>query len=283
MNAAADSDFLARMSERSRARAEAARRTLPEAELMACVRDLPPPPPLQLSPAGFDLLAEVKRRSPAEGQLAGRALDPVAQAGNYCRAGAAAVSVLTEPEAFRGSLDDLTGVAAAIAPHPAMRKDFLVDPYQLLEARVAGAGGALLVAACFDRDGFARMLEQCLALGLFALVEIFAVEELAHCLPAMEAAGPAIGDDGSVRLLLGVNCRDLRTLAVAFDRFAALAPALPQHWPLVAESGVGNAAEAAAVAAAGYRVALVGSALMRADDPAALARELLAAGRAAAA
>ena len=125
------------------------------------------------------------------------------------------------------------------------------------------------------------MLEHSLALGLFVLVEIFAAAELAHCLPAMEAAGPAVTAADGVRLLLGVNCRDLRTLAVDFERFAALAPELPERWPRVAESGVNNAAQAATVAAAGYRMALVGSALMRADDPAALVRQLLAAGRAA--
>lgn len=271
-------DFLERMTARSRARVTAAQARCPIAELQAQARDLPAPPSLRLAPEGFDLIAEVKRRSPAQGQLAGEQLDPVAQATAYADAGAAALSVLTEPEEFHGTLADLDAVAGAVVRVPAMRKDFLVDPYQVWEARAAGAGGVLLVAACLDRQMLERMLEVTLELGLFALVEVFDEGELQHCLPVMDAAGPALESDG-VRMLLGVNCRDLRSLQVDFARFAELAPRLPTNYPKIAESGVVEPTDAAAVAAAGYELALVGTALMRAADPAAAAQALLSAGR----
>jgi len=277
-NSARQNDFLARMTARSRVRANAAKARLPDAELRARARERGPAPALRLAAAGFDLIAEVKRRSPAQGQLAGEQLDPVAQAAAYADAGAAALSVLTEPEEFRGTLADLDAVAGAVVQVPAMRKDFLVDPYQVWEARAAGAGGVLLVAACLDRALLQRMLDTALELGLFALVEAFDERDLEHCVPVMDAAGPAV-QSGAVRMLLGVNCRDLRTLAVDFGRFAELAPRLPANYPKVAESGVVEPGDAAAVAGAGYQLALVGTALMRAAEPGAAAQALLSAGR----
>lgn len=280
MNVAAGSDFLARMTARSHARAAAARAACADAEMRARALDRDPAPVLHLSPAGFDLIAEVKRRSPAEGELAGGGLDPVVQAEAYAAAGAAALSVLTEPAEFHGDLADLERVAQQVKSVPAMRKDFLVDRYQLWEARAAGAGGALLVAACLDQATLGQMLEESAALGMFALVEVFDEADLEHCLPVMEKAGPA-EQDGGVRLLLGVNCRNLRNLVVEFGRFAELAPKLPADYPRVAESGVKEPADAASVAESGYGLALVGTALMRAGDPARAAGALLAAGRAA--
>lgn len=273
-----DNDFLVRMTARSRERAVAGRARTPEPEIRARARDRAPAPSLCLAAQGFDLIAEVKRRSPAQGQLAGEQLDPVAQATAYADAGAAALSVLTEPEEFHGTLADLDAVAGAVTQVPAMRKDFLVDPYQLWEARASGAGGVLLVAACLQRDPLQRMLEAALELGLFALVEVFDERDLEHCLPVMDAAGPAVESD-VVRLLLGVNCRDLRSLRVDFGRFAEFAPQLPARYPKVAESGVVEPSDAAAVAELGYDLALVGTALMRAADPAAAASALLTAGR----
>jgi indole-3-glycerol phosphate synthase len=271
-------DFLVRMTARSRERAAAARARLPDAEMRARARDRAPASALRLAAAGFDLIAEVKRRSPSQGQLAGDQLDPVAQAAAYADAGAAALSVLTEPEEFHGTLADLEAVAGAVAQVPAMRKDFLVDPYQIWEARAAGAGGVLLVAACLDRDLLQRLLEDALELGLFTLVEVFDERDLEHCLPVMDAAGPAV-QSGAVRMLLGVNCRDLRSLRVDFGRFAELAPRLPATYPKVAESGVVEPGHAAAVVKSGYDLALVGTALMRAADPVAAAQALLSAGR----
>jgi indole-3-glycerol phosphate synthase len=186
--------------------------------------------------------------------------------------------VLTEPAEFSGELAHLVEAAAAAAPVPVMRKDFLVLPYQLFEARVSGAAGVLLIAAMLDDAALREMLDLALELGLFVLVEVFDRADLDRALAALATAGPAL-DPGRCRWLIGVNCRDLRTLAVDFGRFAELAPVLPQHVPLVAESGVQTEEEAAQVAALGYRLALVGTALMRATDPAAKLAGLLAAGR----
>ena len=274
-------NFLARMAASSRVRADAAETRRPAGPLAERVRQLPPPPPLRLSPQGFDLIAEVKRRSPSAGTLAAGALQIAAQARSYVRGGAAALSVLTEPAEFAGDLAHLKEVAATAAPVPAMRKDFLVSPYQLLEARAAGAGGVLLIAAMLSDRELRAMLGATHQLGMFALVEVFDLPDLERAAPVIRAAGPAI-QDGRCRTLLGVNCRDLRTLQVDFGRFSALAPHLPRGVPSVAESGVESVGQAARVAGLGYDVALVGTALMRASDPGRLAAELLAAGRASA-
>lgn len=276
----APANFLARMAASSRARVAAAEERRPADLLARRVRELPPPS-LRLSPQGFDLIAEVKRRSPSAGNLAAGTLKIAAQARNYVQGGAAALSVLTEPFEFAGDLAHLKDAATTAAPVPAMRKDFLVSPYQLLEARAAGAGGVLLIAAMLTEYELREMLHATHQLGLFALVEVFDLPDLQRASAIIAAAGPAI-EDGRCRTLLGVNCRDLRTLQVDFGRFAALAPHLPRGVPAVAESGVESAAQAARVAGLGYHVALVGTALMRAADPGRLASELLAAGRASA-
>ena len=272
------SDFLQRMTIGSRQRLAAAQALESEAALRRRIQDLPAPPVLRLSPGGFDLIAEVKRSSPAQGRLAAAGLDPVRQARAYVAGGAAALSILTEPERFDGSLADLEAVAGAVPGVPAMRKDFLVHPYQLLEARAAGAGGVLLIAAIVDAPSLRDMLSAAAELGLFVLVECFDARDLAHCLPVIDSFRKA-GDDAEPPVLLGINCRDLRSLHVDFDRFADLAPSLPAHLPCVAESGVVSAEQAAAVAGLGYRLALVGTALMQAEDPAEGAAALLRAGR----
>jgi indole-3-glycerol phosphate synthase len=274
------SDFLTRMGLCSAQRAAAGMQRCPALILEARLRNLPAPPPLRLSPQGFDLIAEVKRRSPAAGNLAGKALRITEQARSYARGGAAALSVLTEPEAFDGDLSHLQEVAAAVAA-PSMRKDFLVSPYQVLEARAAGASGVLLIAAMLNDAQLQDMLRYAHRLGLFALVEIFDAADLERSVSAIRVAGPAIVD-GRCRSLLGVNCRDLRSLNVDFGRFADLAPHLPADIPRVAESGVESPGQAARVAGLGYGLALVGTSLMRAPDPAAQVASLLAAGRASA-
>ena len=266
--------FLEDMAAGSRARLAAARRAEPQAALAARAQACPTPPRLQLSAQGFDVIAELKLRSPAAGRLAA-ADDPAARVTAYARAGAAAVSVLTEPQRFDGSLTDLVRSAAALAPLgiPAMRKDFLVDPYQVLEARVAGAGGVLVILRMLSRDEIEALLECARTQQLFVLLEAFDAQDLERMqeLVAAHAAHNV--------LLAGVNCRDLSTLAVVPQRLVDLAPLLPRGIPRVAESGVGTAKDARRVAAAGYDLALVGSALMQDADPAALVSSMLAAGR----
>lgn len=275
-------DFLARMAGSSAGRAHAAQRRLPESILARHIRHQRAVPPLRLSVHGFDVIAEVKRRSPSAGVLARDGLSLTAQARHYVRGGAMALSVLTEPDAFAGDMRHLAQVAGIDGlAVPAMRKDFLVSPYQLLEARAGGAGGVLLIAALLDDYRLREMLRCARTLGLFALVEVFDHGELARAAAVLRRVRrelPARGDG----LLLGVNCRDLRSLQVDFGRFAALAPALPADIPVIAESGIGTPAEAAHVAELGYCGALVGTALMRAAEPALQVASILAAGRASA-
>lgn len=274
-------NFLDRMGAASLERALAAEARRPAAALADRVRRLPPPPGLRLSSQGFEVIAELKRRSPSAGRLAASALQVGHQARRYVAGGAAGLSVLTEPAEFHGDLAHLKEVAAATPTTPALRKDFLVTPYQLLEARAAGAGGVLLIVALLDDRALREMLRATLQLGMFALVEAFDAADLDRAVPALRRLAPPVAD-GYARTLLGVNCRDLRTLQVDFRRFAELAPRLPHDIPVIAESGVESVGQAARVAELGYAGALVGTALMRAADPARLVGELLEAGRASA-
>lgn len=277
MTAAARGDFLARMASASRLRLEQAQSSCSEQELRRRIAGRPAVPVPGFDTRQFQLIAEVKRRSPAAGTLAAESLSVVEQARAYAEAGALAVSVLTEPGHFDGELGHLRDVVAALPNVAVMRKDFLVDEYQILEAREAGAAGVLLIAAMLDAARFEGMLACALEQGLFVLVEVFDRMDLDACLPAVLAAAQTPAGQG--RVLLGVNCRNLRTLEVDFSRFAALAPALPAALPRVAESGIATPGQAAEVARLGYSAALVGTALMRSGDPRAAARALLAAGR----
>lgn len=270
-------DFLATMAASSRRRVEEARAQMSDAELWRWAESSPPPPPLYLSEAGFDVIAEVKLRSPAVGQLAGGTEDVEARVGGYARAGAAAVSVLTEPDRFEGSLDHLEQAARALQAAgrvPAMRKDFLVHPYQVAEARLAGAGGILIIVRMLTRAELDALIEAAARLGLFVLIEAFDESDL-----RVAADLVAVHSGKGAKLLVGVNSRDLVTLKVVPGRLEELAPLLPYGVPRVAESGVGSAADAARLSAAGYELALIGSALMTAEDPPALLKAMIAAGR----
>ena len=262
------SDFLRQMAAASAARAEA----------LGTFRTSDFDKPLHpLALARFDLIAEIKERSPSEGLLAANGTDRGARARLYAEGGAAAISVLTEPSRFGGAVGHLAEVAAEVGI-PVMRKDFLVDLRQVQEARAAGASGVLLIAAMVTDASLRAMLDCAFELSMFVLLECFDENDLQraegllnHGTPARQAA--------EQRLLLGINARDLRTLRVDPDRLAALAARLPEGVVAVAESGIDDAAAAAGVAACGYRAALVGTALMRAPDPAGLVRSMLQAGR----
>jgi indole-3-glycerol phosphate synthase len=267
-------DFLSRMADASRERVRRARAREPEVELLKRAHLMPTPAPLRLG--GFDVIAELKLRSPAAGTLTHAALDRRAQVQAYARAGAAAVSVLTEPDEFQGSLEHLREAAKLLEGTgcPVMRKDFLTDTYQVIEARAAGAGGVLVIADLLADAELDELLACASELGLFVLLEAFTAGALdrigALDLPSTRAV-----------VLAGVNCRNLRDLSVDFGRFAELAPRLPTHLPCVAESGIESPDDTRKLAALGYRLALVGSALMRDRDPGAALAKLIAAGRAA--
>ena len=267
-------DFLARMAAFSHERARVARAACPEKELMRRALATEPPPELRLTPGGFDLIAELKLRSPAAGRLKDAAEDVVGRVSGYARAGACAVSVLTEPSRFDGSLEHLETAAAALRPLavPAMRKDFLVDPYQVAEARASGAGGVLLILRMLGDAEAATLIRRARELSLFVLIETF--DE--HDIDRLHDLAAKLGGTG---LLAGVNSRDLTTLQVVPHRLEHLAPLLPDSLPRVAESGVGSAEDASRLAQAGYDLALVGSALMRDENPEGLAQAMLHAGR----
>lgn len=266
-------DFIDRMATASSARLDEARAREPLAALRARALATSPAPALRLQ-GKFDLIAEFKRRSPSLGRLGDA--DLVGQVTTYAKAGAAAVSVLTEPSQFHGSLEHLSAAAAALAPLgvPVMRKDFLVDSYQLYEARAAGAGGALLIVRMLSQHDLAEMIGCARDLGLFVLLETFDADDIA-------CATRAVGIRPGPAILVGVNCRDLKTLDVARDRFGKMAGMLPKGILRVAESGITTPDACAEVAREGYQLALVGSALMTATDPAGVIRTMLGAGRAA--
>ena len=284
--------FLGQMAQRSRERVERARALVPDPAMRERASGAGPVRPLVLQPDGFDLIAEVKLLSPSEGVLArpatpgahesgeeGVAPLVTAQVRRYAQAGAAAISVLTEPTRFGGSLDHVTW-ASNTTETPILRKDFLVDPYQILEARAVGASGVLLIVRILDDDRIVQMTDVARALGMFVLIESFDphdIERIARLWPGLDGLGGVGSSEPPV--LLGVNCRDLASLEVEFDRLIELAPRLPADAPWVAESGLATPADAREVARAGYRLALVGSALMRSDEPAELLAGLLGAGR----
>jgi indole-3-glycerol phosphate synthase len=252
-------DFLQTMARASAERVAAARRRTSDAAIRDAAEHAAPAK--RLSPGEeFGVIAEIKRSAPSSGTLA-EGVDVAARAAAYERTGAVAVSVLTEPASFGGDLRDLRDAAAATGL-PVMRKDFLVDAYQLFEARAHGADGVLLIAAILDDEQLRDLLGVADYLGLFALVETF--DEL-----DVERAQCAGAE------LVGVNCRNLRDLSVDFARFERLRPLIDRDRKAVAESGITTPEELTAVRELSYHAALVGSALMRQADPAAALRQLL--------
>jgi len=242
------------------------RAVLPERELAARAAATPLPRRLAdvLSPAGgpVRVIAEVKRASPSAGAI-DASLDAPAQAARYAAAGAAAISVLTDGPGFGGSLEDLAATRARVDA-PLLRKDFVLERYQLLEARAWGADAALLIVAALPGDLLRRRLDDCAALGLSALVEV-------HDLPEAERAVAA-----GARIV-GVNNRDLRTFRVDLSASERVLPALPPGVLGVSESGIRTPADVARLRRSGAANFLVGEALVRATDPGALLRELAAA------
>jgi len=232
----------AEMAERARARPD-------PASFVEALREEPSP----------RIIAEVKRRSPSVGSIR-EDLDPVALARRYAGGGAAAISVLTEGRRFGGSLLDLERVAAAVEV-PVLRKDFIVDRYQLFEARAAGASAVLLIVRALPKPVLEQLTAQARELGLDILFEVHSVEEAA----SLFLLQPKV---------VGVNCRDLQTFKVSLERARQVAPGLPPGAVWVAESGIRRPADVASLEVYGYRAFLVGEALVRAEDPVELLRRL---------
>jgi indole-3-glycerol phosphate synthase len=251
-----------------RGEVEACRTRRPVATLVAACRGQAPVRPFAaaLAPGPGErvrLIAEVKRASPSRGVLRAD-LDPAAQAACYAAAGAAAVSVLTDRAYFHGSLEDLVAVRAAVAV-PVLRKEFIVDEYQLWEARAAGADAVLLIAAALDDAALKDLFHAADGVGLGTLVEVHTRGELER---AARLGAPVIG----------VNNRDLQTLATSLAPSLALLPLVPPGALAVSESGLAGRADVERVVAAGARAILVGETLVRAADVGAAVRELTLAG-----
>ena len=224
------------------------------ADLRAALADVDPPrdPMPHFRAAGSSVIAEVKRRSPSKGDLAD-ITDPAALARQYAAGGAAAISVLTEQRRFGGSLDDLRAVRAAVDT-PLLRKDFIVTPYQLVEARAAGADLALLIVAALTDDQLRALYDEARGLGLTVLVEVHDEAETERAV--------ALGAE-----LIGVNARNLKTLAVDGDTFGRLAPLIPDDRVKVAESGIFGRDDVLRFVSQGARAVLVGEALVKDGDP----------------
>jgi indole-3-glycerol phosphate synthase len=213
------------------------------------------------SPTGSAIIAELKKASPSRGLIRAN-FDPEGLARELQAAGAAALSVLTDEEFFQGSLDNLRR-ASAVTRLPCLQKDFIVDEFQLLQARACCADAVLLIAAVLSQAELIALTKKSRALGLDVLCEAHNEDELHRALHA--------GSD-----LIGVNNRDLRTFKVEVSTALRLAELIPQHVISVAESGIDNGADIARLRGAGYRAFLIGESLMKAESPGEALKALLA-------
>lgn len=233
--------------------ARARRADLPYRELERSARSAPPARDAvaALTPAGrITVIAEIKRASPSRGPIAAIE-DPAAHALGYQAGGASAISVLTEGRRFRGSLDDLRAVRAAVEL-PVLRKDFIVDEYQILEARAAGADFVLLIVAALDQARLAALLTFAADLGMAALVETHSIDEVHSAV-------------GAGARIVGVNARNLHDFTLDTDLFGGMVAEIPESAIRVAESAVLGLGDVEKYAAAGADAVLVGEALVRGD------------------
>ena len=250
---------LGRLSTAASARAEELERR--SEELKALGRDVPPAAGFAaaLMRADVAVIAEVKRRSPSKGVI-NPSIDASAQASAYERGGASALSILTEPTEFGGSLQDLRDARAA-ASLPTLKKDFHVHPIQMLEARAAGASAVLLIARALPSDRLRAMAERASELSLEVLIEVRTEAELEEAVAFPDA-------------VIGVNSRDLETLVIDPSVTARLVAMIPADRLAIAESGVSTRADVERVAGAGADAVLVGSSISASPDPAAAVAEL---------
>ncbi|KAB1502541.1 indole-3-glycerol phosphate synthase TrpC [Corynebacterium sp. 320] len=239
---------------------------IPYAEIKAMSLDAPPALDAYaaLSGPNVKVIAEVKRASPSKGHLAEIA-EPEVLAAAYDANGASVISCLTEQRRFRGSLEDFDKVRAAVNI-PLLRKDFIVNPYQIHEARAHGADVVLLIVAALEQERLVSLMDRVESLGMTALVEVHTEEEAQR---AVEAGAKVIG----------VNARNLKTLEVNMNVFSEIAPSLPNDVIKVAESGVRDKRDLLAYAGAGADAILVGEGLVTAGNPGAACKALVAAGQ----
>ncbi len=242
---------------------DAAKAVLSEAALRQQLADAPPTRDFFAALAAegpIKLIAEVKKASPSAGLIRDN-FDPVTIAKTYAEHGASCISVLTDEPYFQGSLDYLQQIRAAV-DLPLLRKDFILDSYQLVEARCAGADAVLLIAECLDDCNLRKLHNRAIELGMTPLVELYEPANL----PRVLASGAT---------LVGVNNRDLRTFEVDLDHTIRLREQIPEECLLVGESGIRTREDVRRLEAAGVDAILVGESLMREDDIGAAVRRLL--------
>lgn len=237
-----------------------------ESDLRAALLLAPPPRDLAaaLRAPGVSLIAECKKASPSKGVLR-NGYDAPALAREYQANGASAISVLTDIKFFQGRIEDLVAVRQAVSI-PVLRKDFIFDPYQLIEARAAGADAILLIAALLKGNTLRDLRLEAEVLGMQALVEVHDEAEVEHAL-------------SSGATIIGVNNRDLRYFDVHFETTGRLRPLIPPDRLLVSESGINSPDDVRQLVAMGADAMLVGERLVRSKDVGARVRELVAAGR----
>ncbi len=233
----------------------AARRLVSEAELRDQMDRLPPTrdfaAALRGGPGRVRLIAEVKKASPSAGLIRPN-FDPVEIAQQYKLGGASCISVLTDQHYFQGHLDFLRAIREAV-DLPLLRKDFIIDSYQLLEARAAGADCVLLIAECLKPTELMRLHQQALELGLQTLIELYDLENI----------DPVLATGGQI---VGVNNRDLRTFVTDIQHTIRVRELIPQDRVLVGESGIATSTDVDQLAAVGVQAMLVGESLMRQQD-----------------
>jgi indole-3-glycerol phosphate synthase len=233
--------------------------------LKEAVGDLPPPRDFRAAiiRCPCAIIAEVKRSSPSRGRIR-EDFDPIEIAAIYQRNGAAAISVLTDEKFFEGSRTYLSGIRKVV-DLPLLRKDFIIDPYQIYETRVLGGDALLLIARLLEGEQLREYIDLAESVGLSSLVEVHTREELDKAL----ASGAQI---------IGINNRDLRTFSTDLRITLDLAPSIPRDRIVVSESGIDSRADIERLMEAGIRSFLVGEALMRAEDIGGKLRELLGSG-----
>lgn len=255
------SDVLDRIVQHKRGEVAAAKAARPLAIVQSALAAAPPVRDFAAALAwpGTRIIAEVKGASPSAGVIRD-GFDPVAVATLYAHSGAACISCLTDEKFFQGRLEYLTAIRQAV-PIPVLRKDFLIDPYQVYEARAAGADAVLLIAECLDDASLAELYRLTRELGMQALIEIYEPENLDRVL----ALNPRI---------VGVNNRNLKTMIVDIGHSLTIKPRVPADVLFVSESGIRERSDVETLERAGVRCVLIGESLMRSQDPGAKLRSL---------
>lgn len=257
------STILDRIVASKRTEIEEARKRTPESELKHGLNQAPAIRDFRAAlekPPGIQVIAEIKRASPSAGVMQTE-VDVAALARTYEKHGAACISVLTDKPFFHGSLDDLMRVRQ-VTDIPLLRKDFILDRYQVLEARLAGADAVLLIAELLEDDLLSSLLAEIRGCGMEALVELY---DSANLLRVLKSGAT----------LIGINNRNLHTFETSLEHTIALAPQIPRDRCLVSESGIQTRKDVERLQSAGAKAILVGETLMRAGDPGAKLGELL--------